>query len=146
MGFPGPLSLAVGREEGEFYLAHDLFLPLVDVSKKQQMIQSCSSAKGSTGALGCSVKQVGFPSLQVGRGEGEDSDPLTSITRCHYQGRAVLLEAGQCDGTDSDLCSPHALPETAVPHWSRPFLSSRVLPGTQDGEDMHFSLHKKRAV
>lgn len=38
MGFPGPLSLAVGREEGEFYLAHDLFLPLVDVSKKQQMI------------------------------------------------------------------------------------------------------------
>lgn len=39
MGFPGPLSLAVGREEGEFYLAHDLFLlTLVSVSKKQQMI------------------------------------------------------------------------------------------------------------
>lgn len=38
VGFPGLLGLAAEWEEGEFYLAQDLFLPLVDVNKKQSMI------------------------------------------------------------------------------------------------------------
>lgn len=38
VGFPGLLGLAAEWEEGEFYLAQDLFLPLVDVNKKQPMI------------------------------------------------------------------------------------------------------------
>lgn len=37
-GFPALLDLAAEQEEGEFYLTQDLFLPLVDVSKKQLMI------------------------------------------------------------------------------------------------------------
>lgn len=56
MGFTALPGLAVEQEEGEFYLAQDLFLPLADVSKKAIM-----PAPGSTRALDCRVKQVGFP-------------------------------------------------------------------------------------
>lgn len=37
---PAVMCLAAGQEEAEWYLAQDLFLPLVDVNKKQLMISA----------------------------------------------------------------------------------------------------------
>lgn len=74
------------------------------------------------------MEQVGCPSPQ---------DPLTSSTRCHRQGTAVVLEAGQCNGTGSD-CVPPMLCRR------RPCLAGAgrfFLP-----EGVHFSLHNKHAA
>jgi len=53
MDFPALLGLAAEQEEGEFYLAQDLVLPLVDVSKKQLKISVPLPCQcGHQGALG----------------------------------------------------------------------------------------------
>lgn len=81
VGFPGLLGLAAEWEEGEFYLAQDLFLPLVDVNKKQPMILAPLFSNTSTGEhqgsqLPCEAG--GLPSTW----EGELGRTWSDVAKC----------------------------------------------------------------